>query len=143
MAALKYKIVFQNNRQDLRAIALVLLVISFVTFLVTAHLYPFLFICLAALLAFYVNHLHIKNTTPFCGTVLFDTQDNYIEIHSVNRVCGQVVCAKLQFLTLSIKIRTSEQKDKTVQFVASSMIDRDWRRLCRFALNEQQYQPSK
>lgn len=73
---------------------------------------------------------------PLRGMLLFDCEDNYIEVHSEKAVSGQVISAKLQFAVLSLNVKTIQQKSETMHFVASSMSEKDWRRLCRFALNE-------
>ena len=136
MAASKYKIIFADNRQDFRVIALFLSVLSFATFLVSAHLISFLFICIAAVLAFLLFYKITQDTTPLSGTLLLDCEDNYIEVHSERAVSGHIISAQLQFSVLSLKIRTTQEKSETIQFLASAMSEKDWRRICRFALNE-------
>ena len=137
----KYKIIFADNRQDFRVIALFLSALSFATFLVSAHLFSFLFISIATVLAFLLFYKITQNTTPLSGTLLLDCADNYIEVHSEKVVTGNLNSAQLQFSVLSLKIRISQEKSETIQFVASSMSEKDWRRLCRFALNKKHTNP--
>ncbi|WP_390440868.1 hypothetical protein [Pseudoalteromonas sp. MTN2-4] len=111
-------------------------VLSFATFLVSAHLISFLFISIAAVITFLLFYKITQNTTPLSGTLLLDCADNYIEVHSEKAVSGQVMSANLQLAVLSIQVRTIQQKTETIHFVASSMSEKDWRRMCRFALNE-------
>jgi hypothetical protein len=111
-------------------------VLSFATFLVSAHLISFLFICIAAVLASLLFYKITQDATPLSGTLLLDCEDNYIEVHSEKAVSGQVMSANLQFAVLSLQVRTIKQKTETIHFVASSMSEKDWRRMCRFALNE-------
>jgi hypothetical protein len=118
--------------------ALILLVICFITFNIFPHLISFIFISLAAITTLYLLNKWTLNTTPSHGFLLLDCKNHYLEIHADTIVSGHIIAAELMFSVLSLKIKDPLSKRKTVNFVASSMTEQDWKRLCRVALLQEQ-----
>ena len=83
----------------------------------------------------------MKKRTPLRGAILLDCEANYIEVHCERPLSGQVISAQLQFSVLAIKIRTIQKNSDTIFFTASSLSEKDWRRLCRSVLNDYNTNP--
>lgn len=84
----------------------------------------------------YCIRKHINGSTPSEGALLLDSANNYIEIQGEHTLSGRIVGADLRFSVLSIKIESAFSQHQRRYFVASSMQEKDWKRLCAVTLNQ-------
>lgn len=84
----------------------------------------------------YCIRKHINGSTPSEGALLLDSANNYIEIQGEQTLSGRIVGADLMFSVLSIKIESAFSQHQWCFFVASSMQEKDWKRLCAVTLKQ-------
>lgn len=134
MAESKYKLIFTDNRHDIRILVVFLLVINFLLLTIYPSFVSFLLCVLASILIAFLSYKQKLKTTPENGYILLDAKTLFLEVNSENILRGHIESAHLTLFTLYIRVKTLDNNKETVCFTASSMKEEDWKRLCRISL---------
>ena len=89
---------------------------------------------LASILITFFCYNQTLKTTPENGYILLDAKTLFLEVNSENILLGHIESAHLTLFTLYIHVKTLDKNKETVSFIASSMKEEDWKRLCRISL---------